>query len=86
MIMQVTAVRLSPLVQLSDQLRALLPRASQTHLWYWAVKVRVPLGKAGNSHWRMFLKLTDFILTFLGGGTSPNAVKKKKKKVGILAP
>lgn len=79
-VMWATAVRLFfPVVRPSDQLRAFLPRAPQTHLWYWAVKVRFPLGKAGNSHCRMFLKLTEFILTFSGGGTIPNAVKIKGK-------
>lgn len=32
----------------------------------------------------MFLKLTEFILTFSGGGTIPNAVKIKGKKLATL--
>ena len=63
---------------------ALLPRAAQTCLWYWAVNVRFPLGKAGDSHRRIFLKLTEFILTFSGGGTIPNAVNIKGKKLATL--
>lgn len=50
----------------------------QTYLWYWAVNVRFSLVKAGSSHCRMFLKLTEFILTFLGGGIIPRAEKKTR--------
>ena len=63
---------------------ALLPRVPHTYLWYWAVNVRFPLGKAGESHRRIFLKLTEIILTFSGGGTIPNAVNIKGEKLATL--
>jgi hypothetical protein len=34
----------------------------------------------------MFLKLTEFILTSLGGGTIPNAVKIKGKILRLFSP